>query len=218
MDENDNIKTFSHGGSLLETIRKRPAMYLGESSITALWHYIHGWEAASGHFGYCKADFEKPPEVPRYFADWVGYRLHLDSNYSGFWHKAILSRIKDEHLALVRFFELYDEFFQREPKIVASIKKDCREYTVSRKIGSAREFTEVVELLPESLRIVTYTDDPGFFLVAEEDETLSFNGWFFGAFEISRSASLSPGRYEVHDQVTWDRLLMQSKNIGETSR
>lgn len=115
--------------SILDTIRERPAMYLGEATITALWHFLIGWNMALDRVsGYA----EKPREVPNDSADWVGYRLHLDSNRGGFWKQAILSRVRDQQRALDRFFELRDEYLCREPKLVATIRKDRREYQQKR--------------------------------------------------------------------------------------
>jgi hypothetical protein len=179
-------------------------MYLGESSLTVLYHFMQGYEMASWRCGN-----KNPPEVPEHFADWVGYRLHLDSNWSGFWHRAILSRIRDEHQALLRFYELRDEFFRREARVVATIRKDCREHKVGR-YNSEGKVVDCVEKLPESLTIVVYTEDPGFFLVAEESDPFVDNGWFFPALSTTQFSAFQE-RFEIHDQITWGRLLAENK-------
>jgi hypothetical protein len=209
VEESNGIKIIEHDlkkDSILDIIRARPAMYIGSSSLTELRFFLGGFHWAEHLHG-----IEASPLLPRDFADWVGYRLHLDSNWSGFWHRAILSRVRDEHLALVRFYELRDEYLRRQPKLIATIRKDCREHRMGRHAPTG-EIVWNIESYPESLRIVTYTDDPGFFLVADESESFSFNGWFCPALDGMVIRLMSPEeKFEVHDQSTWDRLLAENK-------
>lgn len=199
------FSTYPWKGTLLDTIRQRPAMYLGLKSLTALWFYLNGFEHAQRISGN-----QSISEVPVRFADWVGYRLHLDGNFNGFWARAILSRVRDESLAVDRFYELRDEFMRREERTVATIRADRREYKVW-KLGSPEgDFVECTELLPKSLRIVVYTEDPGFFFEADERECFFFTGWFMPAFD-SDGTMTDPERFEVVDQATWSRLLGESK-------
>jgi hypothetical protein len=179
-------------------------MYMGEKSLTGLWFFLNGVEMTR-----MRHRIEAPPEIPRNFADWVGYRLHLSSNYSGFWHTAILSRIRDEHLAFDRFYELRDEFFRRQAKVVATIRKDCREYQVGH-MSADGQVANRIELLPESLSIVVYTEDPGFFLGADERESFFYNGWFFTGLDACWHPPLIH-RFEIHDESAWSRLLAENK-------
>lgn len=60
------------GGGLLEVIRERPAMYLGQRSLSALSQYLQGyWMALSVHGIQCAFP------LPQDFHDWVAYRLHF---------------------------------------------------------------------------------------------------------------------------------------------
>jgi hypothetical protein len=193
--------------SILDIMRERPAMYMGTASLIGLRFFLIGFRMAQDIHG-----IEATPPLPRDFADWVAYRLHLESNWSGFWHRAILSRIRDEHLALIRFYELRDEYLLRKPQVVATIRKECREHKVGQQ-GPNHEIIWRTVLLPESLRIVVYTDDPGFFLTADESDPFSYpNGWFFSAFDCSAMGwKFSAERFDVHDQPTWDRLVAENK-------
>ena len=38
---------------MIKTIRKRPGMFLGSNSITALWHFLDGYQAAERDLGVC---------------------------------------------------------------------------------------------------------------------------------------------------------------------
>ena len=198
----ENIKVIPWKESILDEIREHPGMYLGMKSLTALWFFLHGYE-----LGKFRCEHRWPGEVPRGFSDWVGYRLHLNSNWKGFWHHAILSRFRDESLALDRFFELRDEFVRREAKVVATIREDRREYHVKRL--EAGEWIDCTEQLPISLRIVVYTDDPGFFLDADEHEHFFYRGWFLCALDAWEQPILD--RFSVHDDSIWNRLLDENK-------
>jgi hypothetical protein len=201
----DDVTTIPRNDSILDTIRVRPAMYMGLKSLTGLWFFLNGAEMAKSLHG-----IKSPPEIPRGFADWVGYRLHLKSNCGGFWHRAILSRIRDEHLAFDRFFELRDEFLRRRPRTIATVRKDRREFQVGR-MSADGLIINCTELLPESLNIVVYTGDPGFFLIADEGESFFYNGWFFAALDSSH-VPISD-RFAVQDQDTWNRLLLENKRF-----
>lgn len=180
-------------------------MYIGAKSLTGLWFFLNGVEIAKDRYF-----IKSKSEVPWQFADWAAYRLHLDSNCSGFWHRIILSRIRDEELAFDRFYELRDEFIQRQARVVASIREDSREYKVGR-IGANGETVWSTEFLPKSLRIVVYTDDQGFFLATDdgEDEPSFFCGGFYPALNAC-NPTLSD-RFTPCDKVTWNRLLAENK-------
>jgi len=191
--------------SILDTVRERPGMYVGVKSLTALWYFLQGYE-----MGRCRLGEVGVQELPRRFADWVAYRLHLASHFDGFWHRAILSRVRDEAMAFDRFYELRDEFDLRKPKIVATVREDRREYPIVERRSQDGLVTNCLELLPKSLRIVVYTDDPGFFLEADASENFFFNGWFFCALD-SLSFPTQPDRFKVHEEGIWQRLLKEHK-------
>lgn len=94
--------------SIIEKIRKRPGMYLGSNSITALQHFLNGCRFALRETGNDKADSLFPLDF--YFMheytsllfdlpDTAGWRNHIMWNCDG-----------DEEKALNKFFELFDEF------------------------------------------------------------------------------------------------------------
>jgi hypothetical protein len=185
--DDPSIRVIRWKESILDDIREHPARVVGRKSLTALRFFLQGYEwrqIRTGDLG--------PSEVPIRFADCVGYRLHLESNWSGFWDRQILSRFRDEALAFDRFYELFDEFNAREAKVVATIREDRRQG------------------LPRSLRIVVFTEDPGFFLDADEDEGFFYRGWFFCAIDHWEDGSFVD-RLVVKDESTWSRLLEENK-------
>lgn len=193
--------------SILDMVRERPAMYMGSKSLTGLHFFLSGIEIAKMRYG-----IDAPSEIPRGFADWVGYRLHLGSNCNGFWPHAILSRVRDEIEAVDLFYELRDEFLRREPRVIATVRKDRREYYGGRRRNSNGVWEDFNETLPESLKVVIYTEDPGFFLVSDEAENFFYNGWFFSALDhLSWRMCGTEERFVVQDENTWLRLLMENK-------
>ena len=59
-------------GELLDVIREKPVLYMGESTLTALYHFLGGYETA-------KYIHQIPLRniLPIDFNDWVAYRLHF---------------------------------------------------------------------------------------------------------------------------------------------
>jgi hypothetical protein len=143
---------------LLDVIRKRPAMYLGEHSLTGLWHFLEGYSFAEQI-----RDSNAVRQLPKDFHEWVAYRLHYWYSTRG-WRRMILEQVPDERAALERFYELLDEYRVRRPRVVATIQGHQREYT-TRQQGQE----EIHNLLPEMITLIAYTDDPGLFMSSEEN-------------------------------------------------
>ena len=177
-------------GGLLDIIRERPAMYLGEHTLTGLWHFLQGFHAAAHIYGMSAAS-----QLPRDLHDWVAYRLHYYSSTSG-WRNTILKEVPDEPAALARFYELLDEYRARKRRVVATIRGHHREYCV----GMPGSGEAVRKLMPEVIMLVAYTDDPGLFLTCDGDCDFP---------EKDRLAhprfSWSGGTITVLDQVAYDR-------------
>jgi len=139
------------GGGLLEVIREKPAMWLGQRSLSALWYYLQGYRTALSVYDIHSIT------LPQDFHDWVAYRLHFYESTSGY-RNMILKRVPEESGALDRFFELSDEYKNRKPNIVAQVSagKESKWRTV--KEGRPQEGTY------PTLNLIAYTDDPGFFV------------------------------------------------------
>ncbi len=93
---------------VLDKIRERPAMYLGEHSLSAMSHFINGFDMARNH-----ETHETPPFDG--FNDFVG-KFYGKYTTAG-WKNLILSdHYGNENEALTRFYELLDEFRGQEIK------------------------------------------------------------------------------------------------------
>ena len=163
MPNEDDARQRIRNGQLLQVIRERSALYLGERSLSGLWYYLQGfWTALSVH------DIRPESVLPPNLHDWVAYRLHFFESTSGY-RNMILKRVPNESAALDRFFELVDEHRSRKPRVVAKVEGYSREY---RQYYGSRE-NEKVERFPATLTLISYTDDPGFFL-GTNDESATF--------------------------------------------
>lgn len=99
---------------MIDTIRRRPGMFLGSNSITALWHFLDGYQAAEREYALCRRE-ELFPLPFRYFHEYTGYRLQ-GSSVMG-WRLLILNACNgEEETALQKFFDFYDEFRQVKMK------------------------------------------------------------------------------------------------------
>jgi hypothetical protein len=92
----------------LGTLRSRPGLYFGETSLSRLQAYLNGYEAGLAACGkrLARQDQFHP------FHDWVAAKLGFSSSTRG-WCKMILDKTVDERQAFERFFDLLDEY-QRE--------------------------------------------------------------------------------------------------------
>lgn len=102
----DNLRTLSE---LLAGIKKRPGMYLGTSSITNLDMVLRGRNLALRELGVALTKEEREFEN---FQAWIQERYGINSSGQS-WAKIILLFSMDEHEALERFFELLEEFLNR---------------------------------------------------------------------------------------------------------
>jgi hypothetical protein len=100
----DEIKTTTAANlyDILDKIRERPAMYTGEHSISAMYHFINGFYMAYNH---------KTFETPSFdgFNDFVG-KFYGKYTTAGWKNLILADHFGNEHEALTRFYVLLDEF------------------------------------------------------------------------------------------------------------
>ena len=155
------LKNFPH--PLWPHIRKYPAMYLGEVSLTALLHYVSGWRSAT--HAYEIEDIALP--MPKDINVWVSYRLGLVPSARD-WCKMILSREPDEVKAFELFFQFMDEHAVREGVQIAyhpSVTTTFRE-------GDDSRWTTQTS----RISLISYTLDKGFFVHYEPDLICNYDG------------------------------------------
>lgn len=201
-DRTQDIKA----GRLLELIRERPALYLGENSLTGLWHFLRGYRMAEGDHG-----IDDVIHLPTDIFDWVAYRLHYYDSTSG-WRQMILGRVPDERAALKRFWELLDDHRARKPHVVATIH-DCR--IGYRTFKQGRDISEGIQkFMPETMTLIAYTDDPGLFLTSESDDQFPGKDQLF--YPKLRGISLE--MITPVDQEAFNRWLVEDPRAGSSAK
>lgn len=95
---------------LIEKIRSRPAMFLGDLSITKLKVFIDGYIFAINDYNI--ADSKTIQPLPFcFFHEYVACCYNFYESTSG-WLNMILTQVDNEEEGLALFFKLFDEFKQ----------------------------------------------------------------------------------------------------------
>jgi hypothetical protein len=95
---------------LLEKIKAKPGLYLGTASITHLRMFIMGYRYARSEMGVASTDMES--DFYKNFQPWLQNRLSIRTVNA--WDKIILLTCIDEKAAFDYFFQLLEEFLQRD--------------------------------------------------------------------------------------------------------
>jgi hypothetical protein len=99
------FRQFDIYNEILKGIKKRPGMFLGTSSITKLDMVLRGYSLARREVGIPPTEPEREFEG---FQSWIEEKYGINSGQS--WSKIILFYSVDEHEALEKFFELFEEY------------------------------------------------------------------------------------------------------------
>lgn len=96
---------------MIDLIRRRPGMFLGSNSISALRNFLDGYQTAEReHAIYYQAE-ELFPLPFEYMHEYAAYRLR-NRNSMGWSHQILNSCNGVEDVALQKFFEFYDGFIR----------------------------------------------------------------------------------------------------------
>ncbi len=184
-------KCMSRNDDIFDQFRRRPAMYTGENTLCSIQKFLGGYHFALTQYKIPAAD--DPLHLPLEFHDWVAYRLHFYESTSG-WCRMICDRTESDQQAIDRFFQLLSEFRERRPRTVAKLigyRKMYQQFSMSRDASGELVKTNVVTRdYPESISLVTYTEDPGFFAYSDTENSFPFEGFQpdLGAFETHTGA------------------------------
>jgi hypothetical protein len=94
--------------TVIEKIKKAPAMYLGRKSIICLQAFLSGYSVAQYELG---GQSTQQEQDFREFPEWIRQRFNVETSQS--WANIILFYSEDESQALDQFFILFDEFINR---------------------------------------------------------------------------------------------------------
>lgn len=168
----------SSSEDILEELHHRLLMYTGENTLKSLAHFLSGYSFAIGRREVARSD--DPLILPLGFHDWVAYRLHFSGSSAG-WCNMICERSQTEEEAIDRFFSLLAEMKSRQAHLVAKLMGCKATYpltTVNRKNGEMVPSPPITKSYPDSISVVTYTSDPGFFVYADNGEHFHGSGFF----------------------------------------
>ncbi|NEP11782.1 MAG: hypothetical protein F6K14_16535 [Symploca sp. SIO2C1] len=96
--------------NLLDKIKAKPGLYIGTASITHLRMFILGYCFARSEMGITNTEAES--DFYKNFQPWLQNRLSIRTVNA--WDKIILLTCIDEKAAFDYFFQLHDEFLQRD--------------------------------------------------------------------------------------------------------
>lgn len=91
---------------LLDVIRKKPGLFIGEPSVTGIWHFLSGFQFGLHSVGQ-PFETDDPPFIE--FHGWIAARLGFSTSTSG-WRDMLLQSLGDETAAFERFFLELDVF------------------------------------------------------------------------------------------------------------
>jgi hypothetical protein len=99
---------------LLDKIKTRPVLYLGKRSIFSLQAFLDGYTCACRQLGIPVTEQEQ--EFAE-FQDWIEKQFNQQSTRS--WARIIVFYSEDKSQALDTFFQLFENFLQRESSLDA---------------------------------------------------------------------------------------------------
>jgi hypothetical protein len=94
--------------NLLERIKQRPGMYLGQCSITRLNMLLVGYSQARMELGLPRTAQEQEFDQ---FQEWIQHKYNISDSKG--WDSIILLNSTDEKAAFYQFFQLFEEFSHR---------------------------------------------------------------------------------------------------------
>jgi len=197
--------------AMWELIRRKPGLYLGGCSITALYYTVNGYQwALATH----RIENDHTFHLPSDFHDWVAYRLRFFEPTSG-WKNMLLKACENEESAFRRFFELLDEHNTRNARVFALAT--CEKESVS-KSG--------VEATSHSVELLTYTSDPGFFASSNQLTERWCQGYHpvFNRTDwtnlqmLGSAEKLTCRRFEILDPEVVERLEAEAAEYADGKR
>ncbi|MBO5030670.1 MAG: hypothetical protein J6D08_02090 [Lachnospiraceae bacterium] len=185
--------------NIIEHIRKRPGMYLGSSSITALSHFLHGYQAAESDYGLYRRR-ELIPLQFEYMSEFTKIKLNSKDNLG--WCSHILKYCNgDEVKALNQFFELYDEFIQvrikKYWKAVLTEKNIQWNNSMEHAYTMSENGKKPIYENPIAVYVIELTI-PAYVLAIETSNDMKLETQFFASFEQAKGSHAIPPGAEVY--------------------
>lgn len=205
---------------IINKIKKRPGMYLGSNSITALSHFLNGYQTAYHDLEIYWNGWLFPLDF-KYMSEFTNIRLKYDNTMG--WFNNILNFCDgDEKTALYKFFDLYDEFRQVHMKRYwkAILTENNIQYNNS--MEHTYMLTEngkkPIYTNPSAVYVIE-TDIPAFILAVETEEYIKIEQQLFkkqkdakGYGKFPEGASIYFGEINCWEEFINDNIYF-NKNI-----
>ncbi len=119
--------------SLFDDIEEKPGMFLGGKSLTALRHFVSGFEW--GTYQMQHSSWQNGQE--RAYSEFLAWCQH-HKRMSGGWFSSLSSEVEDEEAKFDRFYRLLKEYRSKKPKLryKLTITKRHRSFSEARNCAS----------------------------------------------------------------------------------
>ena len=177
-----------HKEHTLDEFFKHPSLYCGGVSLDAVLTFLSGYDfAIERHELPANND---PFLLPfSQLKDWVAYRLHFSNSTRGI-EAMITSKTSSDRAAIDMFQQLLHAFQSRKPTVVAKLASHKQTVTKRNANGALLE-TRFDKPFPQTILLITYTDDPGFFAYGENGAAKWGEGFWGEGFHQSFSSFAS---------------------------
>lgn len=174
-------------------------MYWGDGpKVTILQAFLMGHQMG------CGDDPNSPLALPGDFSGWVAYRTGASDTYN--WHGMLLSLWPDEEEAFHRFFDLLEEHYSRQGRLVAKVTGHGK-FRIRYDISDLPRLTPIGEdPLPDPIFLTTYTDDPGFLATDSEGHTYGVWGNWRSWQDFANAGEFTEEHLEILDHEEFERI------------
>ncbi|QHT70576.1 hypothetical protein GXP67_29950 [Rhodocytophaga rosea] len=170
--------------NLLEKIKERPSMYLGEKRISSLRTFIDGYT-----FGLWEYNIQTEEETPPFVLlhKWVAKKFGWGQTSAG-WNTILLNEnLGDEEKALDQFFEILPEFMNVIPTRISRVK--INEVNKSHYLIEGRKYTgfsrtqeittNEINSIPDFIYVVKFSQDTGYVNYYIKEEKILKDQWHY---------------------------------------
>lgn len=202
---------------MINTIRKRPGMFLGSNSITALWHFLDGYQAAEKDMGVSWKGAMFPLRF-KYMSEFTNIRLECHNNLG--WCNNILTFCNgDEKKALDMFFDLYAEYKQigmrRCWKAVLSEENIHWNNSTEHGVSMRNNRKELMFADPVAVYVIELTIS-AYILAVETSNHIKLGPQFFHSLESVKNGTIPFSAQIYFGKVdSWEELKSSNIDFGK---
>jgi hypothetical protein len=132
----------------LDSVERRPGMFLGDRGLEELETLLWGYEAALG----VHSIDEGVPRMGRHFLEWMGWRTHWSMACG--WADAVASRFDGLDAQLRYFFERVREYRALRPTAVCSVALEARHQPTGKRLvigfGQGSQAPEAIDIVQDA--------------------------------------------------------------------